>query len=254
MPFLGTLAAPIIGALGGIGSSLIGAKMGNVGPTKAQQSVLDLDQANAQAGQNLSGSLVPQGQSLLSGGAQAMQQPINYWGSILSGNRSLATSALAPDISQIGQGYQAANQTSAALMPRGGPSAAFNAELPYQQQRDVSTLFQQARPAAATAMAGAGGQLLNQGSGILGQAANALYASTAAGRDILQQQQQMQEANQKRGSSIGAGLFSQFQQYGIPALKKQFPSIFGMMTSGDPWNTSSSNPNNSGGNSGTGAS
>lgn len=227
MPFLAPFAPMIAAGGGSILSSLFGSKLSNVGPTAAQQKVLDADQQNMQTGQNLGNSLIPQGQSLLSGGAQAMQQPINYWGSILSGNRALATSALAPEISRIGQGYEAANQTSANLMPRGGPSAMFNAELPYQQQRDVSNLFQMARPQAAQQMGTLGSGLLTQGSGLLGQASNSLYQATAAGRDILTQQQQMQEANRLRGEKAGGGLFSIFQQYGMPALEAQFPGIFG---------------------------
>lgn len=214
MSFLAPLATSLAGSAG---SSLLGSLMGNVGPTAAQKQVLDQNAEAQSIGLN-------SGRNLIGMGTQAVQKPLDYWGSILSGNRGMMTSALAPEISQIGQGYSQANKTSAALMPRGGPSAEVQGQMPFQQQRDVSSLFQQARPAAA-------GALGNLGGSILGQGANALYASTAAGRDILTQQQQMQDANRLRGSSIGAGLFSQFQQYGIPALKKHYPNLFNMQGS-----------------------
>jgi hypothetical protein len=130
-------------------------------------------------------------------------------------------SALGPQLSQIGQGYQAAGQTSAALNPRGGPSAQFNAELPYQQQRDVTQLMQGARPQAAQQLGGLGGQLIGQG-------ANSLYASTAAGRGILEQQEAMRKLTAQQGQSIGSGLFSQLQQSGVLGqLGKTLGSIFG---------------------------
>jgi hypothetical protein len=204
-------------ALGGsLASSGLGALLGRYSPTPQQQQVTQNDLTAQKTG-------LQTGQNLIGMGTGAVQQPINYWSSILSGNRGLATSALAPEISQIGQGYAQAGRTSAALMPRGGPSAQVLGDMPYQQQRDVSTLFQQARPAAASALG-------NLGSGILGQGANALYASTAAGRDVLQQQQFGQQMEAQRGQGIGAGLFSQFQQYGMPALKKQFPNLFNMQS------------------------
>jgi hypothetical protein len=196
-----------------LGASALGSLLGKYNPTPQQQQATQ----NNLTAQNLG---IQTGQSLLGMGTSAVQQPINYWTSILSGNRGLATSALAPEISQIGQGYQQAGRTSAALMPRGGPSAQVLGDMPYQQQRDVSTLFQQARPAAASALG-------NMGSSLLGQGANALYASTAAGRDVLQQQQFGQQLEAQRGQQIGAGLFSAFQQYGYPALQKAYPNIFG---------------------------
>ncbi len=231
------LAAPLIGSLA---SSGLGALLGRSSPTALEQQVLNKDAAS----QNLG---FQTGQNLIGMGTGAVQQPINYWSSILSGNRGMMTSALAPEISQIGQGYQQAGRTSQALMPRGGPSAEVLGNMPFQQQRDVSTLFQQARPQAA-------GALANLGTGLLGQGANALYASTAAGRDILQQQQNLRLQQQQRGTQIGAGRFSMFQQYGMPALKKQFPNLFGMQSAdpGAAWGMSPMNPQNSGGNSGTG--
>lgn len=205
------LAAPLLGS---VAMSGLGSLLGRVNPTPQQTQVQNNDLTAQGIGLNT-------GRNLLGMGTGAIQQPLNYWSSILSGNRALATSALAPEIGQIGQGYQQAGRTSAALMPRGGPSAQVLGDMPYQQQRDVSTLFQQARPQAASALASAG-------SGLLGQGANALYASTAAGRDVLQQQQFQQQLEAQRGGEIGKGLFSMFQQYGMPALKKQFPNLFNM--------------------------
>jgi len=145
---------------------------------------------------------------------------MNYWSSILSGNRGLATSALAPEISRIGQGYQTAANTSAALMPRGGPSAAFMSELPFAQQRDVSSLLQSARPAAAGSLLGAAQNIGGLGSSLLGSGISAIYGATQAGRDIINQQQQAQAAAAARGNAIGGGLFDLVNKFGMPALDK----------------------------------
>jgi len=224
-PFTGGASLiPTLAATGAqIGAGLLGNKLSQAKPSPMEQRVLDLNASSMQQGQDIAKSLTPQAQGLLNMGTQQGLQPsMNYWGSILSGNRSAVTSAMAPDISRIGQGYQTAAQTSAALNPRGGPSASFNAELPFQQQRDVSSLLQKARPQAAQQLGQLGQQATSAGAGLFGNAVNALYGSTAAGRDILSQQQNMRELESKRGSSIGAGLFDLFTKYGMPAIQQHF--------------------------------
>lgn len=200
--------------LGGqIGMSALGGLLGKVRPTENEQSVINNALAAQKAGMSA-------GQQMLGMGTQALQPALNYEQSILSGDRSKITSALAPDIQRIGQGYKAASEASAALNPRGGPSVAFNSELPYQQQRDVSTLMQKARPEAASSLLGAGSNLFNNG-------VNAIYGSTQAGQGVLQQQADARRIEAQRGKDIGAGMFDTFQKYGMPALQKQWPNIFG---------------------------
>lgn len=219
MPFIPPMiGAAMIGGGASIGSSLLGAKLSKANPTPAEQNVLNLQAQGMRQGQGLANAIAPQGQSLIGMGSAGYQPVLNYWSSLLSGNRGQMTSAMAPEIQRIGEGYQTAGQTSAALMPRGGPSASFLSELPFQQQRDVSSLLQTARPAAAQGLFQTAQGATGAGGGILGQAVNAMYGSTAAGRDILQQQQNMRQLEQQRGQSVGAGLFDMFQKYGEPAL------------------------------------
>lgn len=216
MPFLAPFAAPLVSAGASIGSSILGSKLTKAKPSAMEQQVLNQNMEAQKLGMDT-------GKNLIGMGTNTIQPVLNYWSSILSGNRGQMTSAMAPEISRIGQGYQTAANTSAALQPRGGPGASFMSELPFQQQRDVSTLLQQARPQAAGALGGLGG-------GILGQGANALYASTAAGQNILQQQEAMRKLEAERGKSVGGGLFDIFTKYGMPALQAQFPGIFGDTT------------------------
>lgn len=209
-----------------IGSSLLG-NLFAPKPTAAQNTAT----AGLQTAQSTG---LSNAQSLFGQGSQAVAQPLNYYAGILSGNRSQLASTLAPEVSQIGAGFGQAQRTSAALMPRGGPSAEFNAELPYQQQAAVSNLFQTARPQAAAAQASLGTNLLAQG-------ANQLSTSTSAGRDVLNAQQQQNELQAQQANKIGSGLFSMIQTYGFPALAKQFPSLFGSLAKSDV-NSSSPSP------------
>lgn len=213
MPFIAPFIPLIASAGASIGSSLLGSKLTQAKPTPTQQNVLNLDAQAQQQGLDTSKNLIGMG-------TQATQPVLNYWSSILSGNRGQVTSAMAPEISRIASGYKAATDTSTALMPRGGPRADILADMPYRQQRDVSTLLQTARPQAAAQLGGMGMSLLSGG-------VNSLIGSTSAGRDILTQQQQQQQLEATRGAAAGKGLFDMFTKYGMPALAKQWPTIFG---------------------------
>lgn len=191
-----------------LGGSLLASKLSKSKPTELESNVLSQDANTAKTSAQT-------GANVLNMGANATQPVLNYWASILSGNRAATTSALAPEISRIGEGYRTASNTSAALNPRGGPSASFLSEVPYQQQRDVSTLLQSARPAAAQSLGTMGNNLLSNGT-------NLLYASTAAGRNILEQQRQQKLLEAERGKSIGTGLFDLIQKYGFPAIDNIF--------------------------------
>lgn len=204
MPFIPAAVLPsIIGAGATLGAGALGSKLSKSKPSLLEQQQLDrsakeadLGLAERQRGAEMSRNLFDLGQP-------AVQQPLNYWASILSGDRSKMTSALGPELSRIGGGYQQAGQTAAALNPRGGPTPDFLSQQPYSQQRDVSTMFQQARPQAA-------GQLAGTGSNLLANAINALYGSTAAGRDVLNFEQARRERDRESGISIGRTIYDIF--------------------------------------------
>jgi len=213
-----------------IGTSLLGSKLSKSKPNPQAQNALN-QQSQAQAA-SLAG-----GKNLLSQGQQTTQPVLNYWSSILSGNRGAMTSALGPELSRMGQGYQQAAQTSAALSPRGGPSAAFLSQLPFQQQRDTTQLFQTMRPQAAQQMGSLGNNLLSHG-------ANLMSTSTAAGRGIADSMYQQQQLEAERGKSMGAGLFDILQKYGFPAIDKILKGGGGGTPTGVP--PPGTNPNDNG--------
>lgn len=221
MAFLAPLAIKA-GAM--IGSSLLANKLSKSKPTKTEQTVLDQTGKAQSLGLTNAQSTTTAANNLIGMGTQTYQPVINYWSSILSGNRGLATSALAPEILRIGEGYDAAARTSTALSPRSGPTASFLAEQPFQRQRDVSTLMQTARPQAATSLLGAGRDITSAGTGLLSGATNSLLASTAAGREILNSEEARRKIEAENGRSMGAGLFDIIRKYGFPAIDKIFKS------------------------------
>lgn len=211
---LATLLPHLIGAGATLGAGAIGSKL----LAKSKPSLLEqqqLGRANIAGERGMAIS-----QNLFDLGLPAVTQPLSYWSSILSGDRSRMTSALGPELSRIGEGYRTAAQTSAALNPRGGPTPDFLSEVPYRQQRDVSTLFQQSRPQAAQELAGSG-------SNLLANAINSLYGSTIAGRDVLNFEQQRRERERRGGESLGQMIFDIFYpRQGQPGLAATLGDIF----------------------------
>src|SRR5215510_4485893 len=109
MPFLAPALPFLLQAGTTIGASAIANKLGGGAQTTPPQDKVFQQQLEAgKLGMDTARQLLPQGQNIIKMGTGALQQPANYWSSILSGNRGLMTSALAPEISRIGQGYQTA--------------------------------------------------------------------------------------------------------------------------------------------------
>lgn len=201
-----------------IGASVLGSKLAKSKPSLLEQQQLDIASQASKQGSTMS-------KNLFDMGMPAAQQPINYWSSILSGDRSKMASAMGPELSRIGEGYQQAGQTSTALMPRGGPTPDFLAQQPYNQQRDVSTLFQQFRPQAAQQLSGAGGNLLSN-------SIQALYGSTSAGRDVLNYEAERRKRDREAGAGIGKTIYDIFYPaQGQKGLAASLGDIFKPKTS-----------------------
>src|SRR5262245_38112445 len=134
MPFLAPALPFLIQAGAGIGSSLLGSKLsGGAGGLEKQQlaDLLKGQMGSISQGRELASSLGPQANNILGMATRSFSPVAGYWSGLLSGNRSRAMGVLAPEISRINEGYDAANRQSAALSPRGGPSAAFLSETPF---------------------------------------------------------------------------------------------------------------------------
>lgn len=152
------------------------------------------------------GQLRTAGTGLVSGGQETMRAPVDYWSKILRGDRGAVLSAVAPEVRQIETGYEGARR-GLELMPRGGGRSALMSQLPFEQQRDVSTLIQGARPVAAQALLGAGQGQQQIGAGLLSSSAQQLQAATQAGRELLQQQELQRQRDIATGQSIAQPIF-----------------------------------------------
>ncbi len=114
------------------------------------------------------------GQGLLQQGTDQVKQALGYWGPILSGNRAEMTAALAPEINTINSGYDQQKSQLDQFAPRGGGRANLMQQLPFQQTRDISTLFSNLRPQAAQQVAGIGESQQGLGSNLLQSALQAI--------------------------------------------------------------------------------
>lgn len=154
-----------MGAFGSwLGSTLLGLPTSN--------------QSKANSGAfGVAGNTAQQGSSLLGQGDQNMAAPASYFSSILSGNMGQPTSAFAPEVNRIRQATQAGLQAETNLAPRGGARSSALFALPSNEESNIQGIYNQARPAAATALAGLGAQqagLGNQASSIAGNTYNGL--------------------------------------------------------------------------------
>lgn len=137
---------------------------------------------------------------LLQQSSDLIQTPIKYFQTLASGDRNAMSSLLGPEIGNINQGYQNAQNQTLSFGPRGGGRNSQLQNLGQQQQGDISRLFQTARPAAMQALTGISGQIGSQGSGLFGQGSQ-IYQGNI--QDLGQQNQQYAQSRQQVMSMIG---------------------------------------------------
>ena len=219
-----------------LGGSLLGSKVAG-GTPKGDQQILDQQRQISQRALGMSNELFPQGTQLMQLAGRSFNPVVDYWSRILSGDRGAALSGLAPEINQLNEGYDASRRAASELMPRGGGRATLLQNLPYQQNRDVSSILQLARPQAAGQLLAAGQGISNAGSGLIQNSINALYGSTSAGRDILNYSAQKREADRALGTSLGKSLFELVKNIPINIGKKGG----GILTSGGGWDAETGN-------------
>lgn len=228
----------------GSGIGAVASLFGAGGPSKEERALMQQQANLMRQGSAASSRLTPLGTNLIRRGASALAPVQSYYGRILGGDRGAMTEALAPEIGQITEGYRSARESQAALQPRGGGRATLLSSLPYQQSRDISTLFQTARPAAAQGLTQVGQATGAMGQGTLQSAINSLYGSTAAGRDALNANMAINERRYSQSRDLGRSLFDIGQGLygafsgGDGSEKKASASIF---TGGSKMNTSGPN-------------
>jgi hypothetical protein len=141
----------------------------------------------------------PYGQQLISGGTSALNKARTFYGNILSGNRNTLMGAMGPEINALGDSYQSAAQNIGEFAPRGGATSSFWTQLPFQQARDQNDMLMRARPEAANALAGMGGQMAGMGQGLL-------TGNSSQGLGLLDLNRLGRRDEFAMGSDLGSGL------------------------------------------------
>lgn len=195
--------------------------MGNFAlPSLTTQPVSGGNNDLTQYQRSLTNNIGTAGQNLLTQGTGQVGQALSYWGPILSGNRAEMSAALAPEINTINSGYNQQRQQLDTFAPRGGGRANLMQQLPFNQTRDISTLFSGLRPQAANAVAGIGENQQSTGSNMLAQAVQAVLQKM--GLNVQQSGQAMALGGALAGpfATLGSNVLGAGIAQAFPGLTK----------------------------------
>jgi hypothetical protein len=177
--------------------------VGNGRNRKQQQKQFDQTRKDQQA---LLGRTTPAGDAYLKQSQEAIQPSIDYYSSLLRGNRGDIQNTLAPELNRIASQYRGAYQTAREQMGRGGMSAAQASNLPFQQAGAENNLIFGARPQAAQALAAMGPSLGSLGLNAYGLSSN--IQNNVANQGMMARQYQDQQ-----NAALGQGLWNTYQSY-----------------------------------------
>ena len=178
------------------GAQLVAAKMGSKRSGAEQQAL---------AGQQgAAGALMGQGQSLFGAGMPAMRTALNYYSTLLQGNRAAMNQAVAGPTAQITDMYRGAERNLERTGVRGGVKDLATAELGRDRTSKLAQLTTGVQPMAAASLGSLGGQATGQAQGATA-GAGGLYSQIMG-----QQFQNRQNTNQmlgQAGSDMGGAIF-----------------------------------------------
>ena len=155
----------------------------------------------------LSTALAGQGQSLLGQGASTVAPATNFFTSLLSGDKAATTSALQPSSDQIRGNTQANLQAASTLMPRGGGRSGTLFNLLSSVPSQISSLFNQSRAGAASALPQIGLPQQQIGAGLFSGAGAPLNTASSASGQLGNLGQQQQQITNSLWGNLGKGLF-----------------------------------------------
>lgn len=185
-----------------IAASIIGGIMSKQQSDKNRrqgQPLLDMQMQNAK-------ELQPWAKQFLEQGAGAQGAVGNYYQKLLSGNRTDAMQAMAPEINSINSQNMGMVNASRELSPRGGMSSAQSSMIPWQNRGAVNNLLFSVRPMAAQGLGQLGGNMVSQGLGAMGLGSGMTNSMLNYGLQARQQ-------NFDQGQQIGGALGGAYQNY-----------------------------------------
>lgn len=137
-------------------------------------------------------------QPLLGQAKSTLQGPLDFWGTLLKGDRSAMSSMLGPELDAISAQDAATKRGFSQFAPRGSMMGARLGELSEGTQRDINQQFLNLRPQAADQVGqlaqllfGVGTNLFNASTGASGNALQSLLGQRAGNQNerALRQQQ-----------------------------------------------------------------
>lgn len=159
---------PLIAQGGGLAiGGWAGKKATEMAAKRSPEEQAALTGANEVAGQarGLAGELVGQGK-------QYLQQPANYYQTLLSGNRAAMSGMVAPAVAQITGNYRGAGRALEHSGLRGAARENATADLNRQRVSQIAGLTTGVQGNAADKLAGLGTDMLSQAPGLIGTAGN----------------------------------------------------------------------------------
>lgn len=184
---------PFIPALVGLGGAFLGKKLfgGGKGAPKAASPKDALIAQQTEASQFALG----EARQVLPQARETLQGPLEFWETILGGDRQEMLSLLAPEVETIVSQYDTARRNITNLAPRGGGRTTAMAESRFEEAGLIQRLLQESRRMATREITGIGGQLTTLGLGELG-------ISTGAAGNLISDLLRRETA--RRGQNIGA--------------------------------------------------
>jgi len=199
-------------------ASTIGGIFGGKLATKAAQNRSAEEKLALQGAQTSAGNLSRMGTGLYGTGTGMVEEgrgtlaaPTSYYSKLLSGNRALASQAVAAPRAQISDVYRGAERNLERSGVRGAAREVAAGELGRQRAAQISSLITGVQPGAAAALTGIGQNQIQQGAGLAGTGT----AATANAGNIFggllgegaANRQYARKEGEKFGTSFGGLIF-----------------------------------------------
>ncbi len=191
MPFIPALIAG--GAF--LGGTLLGGKKGAKAPSPKDALIAQQTEASKFA--------LGEARQVLPQARETLQAPLDFWKTILGGDRQEMLSVLAPEVNTIVSQYDTARRSLTNLAPRGGGRSAIQAESRFEEANVIQRLLQESRRMASREVADIGGRLTTLGVSELG------ISTGAAGNlisDLLRRETARRGQNIGTAADIGIGI------------------------------------------------
>lgn len=133
-------------------------------------------------------------------GQQYLQQPANYFSTLLSGNRAAMNNAVAPAVAQITGNYRGATRALEHSGMRGAARDVATADLNRQRASQVAGLTTGVQPYAAEQLAGLGQNMMGLAPGMMGTAGTLYGGMLGAG---FRNREYSRDEGEKTSKAIG---------------------------------------------------